>query len=91
VFTFINDLERGVGSHLYGRRMYEATGQDLSVGGPDLASQAMAAGLVDEIHLFVTPVTVGGRRARASRPLPRGSDLELVDVDRFKGGVVHLQ
>jgi dihydrofolate reductase len=39
--------------------MKETTGHDISVGGTDLASQAMAAGLVDEMHLFLTPVTVG--------------------------------
>jgi dihydrofolate reductase len=150
VHTFINDLERGIGTYLYGRRMYEAmvywetfdaaedqpasvrdfagiwraaskvvysrtlgpvssastrierafdpaavqrmkeaAGHDLSVGGPDLASQAMAAGLVDEVHLFFTPVTVGG--GTPVLPAHFRSDLELVDVDRFGGGVIHLQ
>lgn len=117
VHQFINDLERPVGTYLYGRRMYEVmaawetdpsvAGQsavardfaelwqaadkvvysrtledvatartrierafdpqavrtmksgstsDLSVSGPELAGQAMRAGLVDELHLFVAPV-----------------------------------
>ncbi len=68
--------------------MYSAI--TFSVGGPDLASQAMAAGLVDEIHLFVTPPTVGGGTTPAL-PVHFRSDLELVDMDRFKGGVVYLQ
>jgi hypothetical protein len=56
---------------------------------PDLASQAMAASLVDEINLSVTPLTVGGGTPALLAHFR--SDLELVDVDRFKGGVVHLQ
>jgi dihydrofolate reductase len=150
VFRFINDLERGLGTYLYGRKLYEtmvywetfeasgetsaeegdfarlwraadkvvysrtlsqvssgrtrlepvfdpeAVGQmkqtaddDISVGGPELAGQAMASGLIDELHLFVTPVVVGGGKAAL-----RGrwsSSLVLVSVDRFGGGVVHLQ
>ncbi|HXP18646.1 MAG TPA: dihydrofolate reductase family protein [Streptosporangiaceae bacterium] len=150
VHTFINDLERGFGTYLYGRRMYETmvywetfdavedqppcvrdyawiwraaakvvysrtlgvvssartrierafdpgavlrmketAGHDMSVGGADLASQAIAAGLVDEMHLFLTPVTVG-----AGTPALPGhfhSSPELLRVDRFAGGVVHLQ
>ncbi len=150
VFAFINDLERGFGTHLYGRRMYETmvlwetfdaaedqpphvrdfariwraadkvvysrtlgvvasartrierafdpeavlrlkqtTGHDISVGGPDLARQAIAAGLVDEMHLFLTPVTVGG--GTAALPRHFDSSLDLLRVDRFASGVVHLQ
>jgi dihydrofolate reductase len=150
VFTVINDLERGIGTYLYGRRMYETmvswetfdaaedqppcvrdfagiwraankvvysrtlgavssartrierafdpgavlrmketAGHDISVGGPDLASQAMAAGLVDELHLFLTPVTVGG--GTPALPGHVHSLLELLGADRFVGGVVHLQ
>ncbi len=150
VLAFINDLERGLGTYLYGRRMYETmvywetfdaageqppgmrdfatiwraadkvvysrtlgavssaktrierafdpaavlqmkatSGHDISVGGSDLAAQAMAAGLVDEVHLFLTPTIVGG----GTPALPRHSrtDLELLRMDRFVGGVVHLQ
>jgi dihydrofolate reductase len=150
VFRFVNRLERGLGTYLYGRKMYEtlvywetfeataessaeesdfariwraadkvvysrtleevssgrtriepvfdpeAVGQmketaddDISVGGPELAGQAMAAGLIDQVHLFVTPVVVGGGNAAL-----RGrwsSSLELVSVDRFGSGVVYLQ
>lgn len=149
VHSFINDLERRFGTHLYGRKMYEtmawwetfdgsgdprpegrdyaaiwraadkvvysttladvssartriersfdpaavrlmkdAAPRDISVGGPNLAGQAIMAGLVDELHLFVQPVTVGG----GTRALPAGkrSDLELLAVDRFAGGTVHL-
>jgi len=149
VHTFVNDLERPIGTYLYGRRLYEvmvfwedpnaftdappfiqdyariwqaadkivysttlqtpsstrtriardfdpeavrqmkATAQrDISVGGPDLAAQAIKAGLVDEYHLFVTPLLVGGGKPA----LPEGVrlKLELLDERRFGGGVVHL-
>ncbi len=46
------------------RQMKETAGHDIAVGGPELAGQAMAAGLVDEIHLFINPLTIGGRQAR---------------------------
>jgi dihydrofolate reductase len=147
VFAFVNDIERGIGTYLYGRRMYETMrlwetaspdGQPpavrdftgiwraaekvvysstlqaissartrlerrfdpdavrslkehgiVSVGGPGLASQAMRAGLVDEYHLFVTPVVVGG----GTPVFPAGVRvrLELTDERRFAGGVVFLR
>ena len=61
---------------------------DLSVGGAHLAAEAIKAGLVDEFHLIVVPVLVGG----GNRALPDGVrlDLELVDERRFGGGAVHL-
>ncbi len=147
VHAFVNDLERGVGTYLYGRRMYEVMAYwetadtegsdaladyariwqsadkvvysrtleaprsartrieqtfdpdvvralkddataDLSIGGPDLAAQAFAAGLVDHFHLFLAPVIVGG----GNRALPQGERLalELLDEERFRGGTVHL-
>ncbi len=62
--------------------------KDLSIGGPHLAAQAIAAGLVDECHLLLSPVVVGGGNAA----LPAGLrwDLELADERRFENGVVHL-
>jgi len=42
------------------RQMKAPAGRDISVGGPDLAAQAIKAGLVDECHLFITPILVGG-------------------------------
>ena len=149
VHTFVNDLERSVGTYLYGRRMYEVmvywetahtaadqppfmqdyagiwqaadkivysktletvsttrtrierdfdaeavrqmkarAGRDISVGGPELAAQALKAGLVDEWHLFVTPIVVGG--GKRSLPDDVRVKLELLDERRFEGGVVHL-
>jgi dihydrofolate reductase len=149
VHTFINDLERPVGTYLYGRRMYEVmvywetdqaftdqpsfvqdfaeiwraadkivysrtletvssartrierdfdpeavrqmkarAGRDISVGGPDLAAQAIKAGLVDECHLFIAPIVVGG--GKQSLPNNVRLKLELLDERRFGNGVVHL-
>jgi dihydrofolate reductase len=150
VFAFVNDLERTIGTYLYGRRMYEVmafwetaparanqpdvvrdftqiwqaadkvvysttldavstartrverffdadavrelkteAASDLSVGGAGLAAEALAAGLVDELHLFLTPLVVGG----GTRALPdgQGFDLELLDTARFAGGVVYVK
>jgi dihydrofolate reductase len=148
VHAFVNDLEREIGTYLYGRRLYEVmlawetmdtTGQsaavadytrvwqaadkvvfsrsletvasartrlerdfdpatvrawkasaqrDLSVGGPGLAAAALRAGLVDECHLFLNPVVVGG--GTPALPDQLRLDLELVDENRFDSGVVHL-
>jgi dihydrofolate reductase len=69
-------------------RMKATAERDLTVGGATLAAQALAAGLVDECHLFVSPVVVGG----GTRWLPDGLRLrlELLDERRFGNGVVHL-
>jgi dihydrofolate reductase len=148
VHTFFNDLERPVGTYLYGRRMYEvmvawetmpladqppfiqdfaeiwqaadkivysktlesvssartqierdfnpeavrqlkaSANRDITVGGPALAAQAIEAGLVDECHLFVTPIVVGG--GKPSFPNGVRWRLELLDDRRFGNGVVHL-
>jgi dihydrofolate reductase len=150
VHTFVNDLERPVGTYLYGRRMYEmmafwetahtlpdeppfvrdfaqiwqaadkivysrtletvssartrierefnpdavrqmkaSADRDISIGGPDIAGQAIGAGLVDDWHLFLTPIVVGG----GNRALPDDVrvKLELLDERRFGNGVVYLR
>jgi dihydrofolate reductase len=149
VHRVVNELERPVGTYLYGRRMYEvmaswetveapadkppvvrdfaeiwqaadkivysttletvssartrierdfdpevvrqlkaSAARDLSVGGPDLAAQAIKAGLVDELHLFVTPILIGGGKRAFSDDV--GLKLELLDEHRFGRGVVQL-
>ena len=71
------------------REMKTIDDRDISVGGPYLAAQAFKAGLVDECQLFLTPIVVGGGK----RALPRDVDLqlELLDVHRFRSGVVFLR
>jgi dihydrofolate reductase len=150
VHSYINDLERSVGTYLYGRRMYEAmlywetahtvgdqppverdftklwqaadkivysrtldraasartrierdfdadavtrlkasTSVDIRVGGAGLAAQALRAGLVDGLHLFVVPVTVGD--GKCAMPDHVRLDLDLRDEHRFASGVVYLR
>jgi dihydrofolate reductase len=60
----------------------------MDVGGPDLAAQAFKAGLVDECHLFVTPIMVGG--GKRSLPNDVRVKLELIDERRFGNGMVYL-
>ena len=71
------------------RRLKEAAGHDLSIGGPDLAGQALQAGLVDELGLFVVPVAVGG--GKRWLPADLRLELELLDERRFTRGTVFLR
>jgi dihydrofolate reductase len=71
------------------RQMKVSAGGDMEVGGPELAAQAFKAGLVDELHLFVTPIVVGG--GKQSLPNNVRLMLELIDERRFEGGMVYLQ
>ena len=150
VFAFINDLERPIGTYIYGRKMYETMAvwetpdvipgltpamldfariwqaadkivysksvetvstrktrlerefdpqmirtlmsqlqDDVTVGGPALAAQAIRAGLVDEYHLFVVPIILGG-----GKPVLPGDlrvRLDLLDERRFANGTVYLR
>lgn len=148
VHAFVNDLERSLGTYLYGRRMYEvmvwwetldladlpphirdyaevwrdadkivysrtlptvssgrtrlerefdpdgvrrlkeSADRDLAIAGPGLAANALAAGLVDEVQLLLSPHVVGG----GTRVFPDGVrlPLELLDECRFGNGTVHL-
>ena len=71
------------------RAMKAAAGSDISIGGAHLAAEAIRAGLVDELSLFVNPIAVGGGNAA----LPDGVrwTLELRDERRFAGGVVYVR
>jgi dihydrofolate reductase len=150
VHAFVNDLERPIGTYLYGRRMYETMAfwetagagpdqsavsrdfaqiwraaekivysrnletvssartrierdfdpdavrrlketsrADITIGGPELAGQALALGLVDECHLFLGPILVGG--GKRALPDQFRAQLELLDERRFRNGVVHLR
>ncbi len=70
------------------RRLKAGLATDLGVAGPTLAAAAVRAGLVDEVHLLIVPVLVGG----GTSVWPRGVHwpLELLDEQRFAGGTVHL-
>lgn len=70
------------------RQMKARAQRDISVAGPDLAAQAIKAGLVDEYHLIISPVVVGGGKRALPNNVRLG--LELLDDRRFGNGVVHL-
>ena len=71
------------------RRLKEEAAQDLAVAGPDLAGQAIKAGLIDEYHLVLAPAIVGG--GKQMLPDDVRLDLELVDEHRFASGFVFLR
>ena len=147
VFAFVTELERPIGTYLYGRRMYdtmaywetagddspatqdfadvwsaadkivysrtleapssartrierefdpaairqlkESSASDITIGGAEIAGQALAAGLVDECQLLLVPTLVGGGK----HALPYGvrAQLELLDERRFRSGAVYLR
>jgi dihydrofolate reductase len=147
VHGFVNDLERPIGTYLYGRRMYDVmvgwetmetteplmtdfaliwraadkvvysrtlpevasartrierafdaaavqqmkdgAAADIGVGGAELAGHAIKAGFVDEYHLFLVPIVVGG--GTAALPDEARVELELVDQRRFGNGTVYLR
>jgi dihydrofolate reductase len=66
-----------------------AARSDLIVGGPNLAAQAVKAGLVDECRLFIWPVLLGG--GKPALATDTRAELELLDERRFSNGVVHLR
>ena len=70
------------------RSLVASADGDVSISGPGLAEHAFRAGLVDEIHLFVFPVVVGGGKSGLPRDVRL--DLELVAERRFENGAVHL-
>jgi dihydrofolate reductase len=149
VFAFVNELERPIGTYLYGRRMYETMAgwetdefigdghpvtvdfaeiwraadkvvfsrslesvssartrieaafdpdliqklkssakSDLTVAGAELAAAAFRAGLIDECHLLLNPIAVGG--GKQALPSKDHTRFELLDERRFGNGVVHL-
>ncbi|MGH3661922.1 MAG: dihydrofolate reductase family protein [Micromonosporaceae bacterium] len=70
------------------RQLKESAESDLTVGGADLAAQVIRAGLVDELHMFISPVVVGG--GKRFLPADLRLNLELMAEHRFDNGVVHL-
>jgi dihydrofolate reductase len=71
------------------RRLKTSEERDISIGGPDLAAPAFLAGLVDECHLFVTPIIVGGGAQVFPRHVRVQLDLQAERV--FSDGVVYLR
>ena len=71
------------------RTLKASAAKDLSVGGANLAAHAFRAGLVDECHLFIGPVLVGG--GKPSLPRDTRADLELLDERSFSSGAVYVR
>lgn len=70
------------------KQLKAAAEQDILVGGPDLAAHAFRAGLIDECHLFLVPIMVGG--GKKSLPDHVRLELNLLEERRFGNGMVHL-
>jgi dihydrofolate reductase len=71
------------------RVLKETSETDITIGGAELAGQALALGLVDECHLFLWPVLVGG--GKRALPEELQAQLELLEERAFRNGVVHLR
>ena len=71
------------------KQLKQTVHHDISIGGPELAAHAFRSGLIDECHLFLTPVIVGG--GKPSLPDKVLLELELVDERRFGNGMVYLR
>ena len=69
------------------REMKSAAAADMSIGGPEVANQALSAGLVDEVHLFAVPFLIGsGNRGFTARINTR---LQLLAERRFDDGTLY--
>lgn len=71
------------------RHLKESAEHDFLIGGPNLAAHAFRSGLIDECHLFLTPILVGG--GKQSLPKHVRLELELLEQLRFGNGVVFLR
>ncbi len=71
------------------RKLKRESDHDISIGGADLAGLALKGDLVDECHVFLNSVIVGGGKPAFQTSLRR--NLELLETRRFGTGVVHLR
>ncbi len=71
------------------RQLKEAAEQDILIGGPELAAHAFRSGLIDECHLFLVPIILGG--GKQSIPDNLRLELELLEERRFGNGTVFLR
>ena len=70
------------------RKLKQESEHDINIGGAELAGFALEADLVDECHLFLNPVIVGGGKPAFRAALRR--NFELLETRRFDTGVIHL-
>jgi len=71
------------------RQLKKTTENDILIGGPELAAHAFRAGLIDECHLFLIPILVGG--GKPALPDNVRLDLDLLDEHRFSDGTVFVR
>jgi dihydrofolate reductase len=71
------------------RQMKAADEHDILIGGPELAAHAFRAGLIDECHLFLIPILVGG--GKSALPDNVRLELELLAERRFSNGTAYLR
>jgi len=71
------------------RQLKAASEQDILIGGPELAAHAFRAGLIDEVHLFIVPILLGG--GKSALPDNVRLELELLEERRFGNGTVYLR
>lgn len=71
------------------RQLKQSVEQDILIGGPELAAHAFRSGLIDECHLFLIPIIVGG--GKQALPDNVRLELDLLDERRFGSGVVFLR
>ena len=71
------------------RKLKQESSHDIAIGGAELASVAIEADLVDECHLFLHPMIVGGGKPAFPATLRR--NLELIETRRFDTGVIHVR
>jgi dihydrofolate reductase len=70
------------------RKLKRESEHDIYIGGAELAGLALEADLVDECHLFLHPVIVGGGKPAFRAALRRNP--ELLETRRFGTGVIHI-
>jgi dihydrofolate reductase len=70
------------------RKLKRESEHDINIGGAELAGLALEADLVDECHLFLNPVIVGGGKPAFRTALRR--NLELLETRSFSTGVIHV-
>jgi dihydrofolate reductase len=70
------------------RKLKRESERDIFIGGAELAGLGLGSDLVDECHLFLNPVIVGGGKPAFRAVLRR--HLELLETRRFDTGVIHL-
>jgi dihydrofolate reductase len=69
------------------QKLVAESDKDFGIGGPNLAGQAIKAGIVDEYHQFVAPIIIGGGNFWLPKDVK--TKLKLVDLQKFKNGTVY--